>query len=397
MSKVINKVKEKFSRHKERHTPLGYKYIISDSIDFIRPEEWDSIANNQSIFLSRKYLKSIEECSPENTIQKYAIAYEARSPIAIIVCQLAEVSGERIIGLDNKLGSALSKQVKEKVLVCGNLVSSGLHGVAFSDNLQPEQGWKIVGEVLTKIRHNENITGKVDFSLIKDIKGGYLEQSKNVERYSYRKIQTDPDMVLELPESVKTFDDYLGLLNSKYRSKVKKVIKNVDSAGYECKSITIDSALDKTIHQLYLNVESKSKTRLATLPEGYFAKLSENLGKNFVCTAIYKDDTIVGFMSIIIDRLETMAYYVGFDYSVNEKIPVYFRLMQTVIEVAIDNNCNKISFGRSALEPKANLGAKPVETYVWARHNVSSVNFFLRKFFRNVPFDDAPERNVLKD
>jgi len=34
---------------------------------------------------------------------------------------------------------------------------------------------------------------------------------------------------------------------------------------------------------------------------------------------------------------------------------------------------------------------------VWARHRVPVVTFFVRKVFRNVPFDDAPERNAMKE
>ncbi|NVJ51520.1 MAG: GNAT family N-acetyltransferase, partial [Gammaproteobacteria bacterium] len=81
---------------------------------------------------------------------------------------------------------------------------------------------------------------------------------------------------------------------------------------------------------------------------------------------------------------------------VNKTFPLYFRLLQLVIEQAIDWQLTSVSFGRTALEPKANLGALPVETFVWARHRLSMVNFFIRKLFRNIPFEDAPERNARK-
>jgi len=397
MANAIKAMKEKIYRHKERHTSLGYKTIVSESIDFLRPDHWDTIAGQNSIFLSRAYLKAIETFSPDNTSQRYGIAYSNDKPMVIIVCQIAELSGERLVKIDNKIANALSKKYRERVLVCGNLVSSGLHGIAFNDDLDPEEGWKIVGEILNKIRHNENLSGKIDFSLIKDIKGDILKSSEAIERYSFRKIQTDPDMVLELPMDINSFDDYLKLLTSKYRSRVKKVIKSIDQSQYTCKEIELNQSIDKTIHALYLNVENKSNTRLATLVPGYFHKLSTNLKENFICKGIFDGDKILGFISIIIDNKVALAYYVGFDYEINEKNPIYFRLLQLVIETAIEKNCNKVSFGRSALEPKANLGAKPVEAFIWARHNISSVNVVLRNFFRNIPFDDAPERSVLKD
>lgn len=159
---------------------------------------------------------------------------------------------------------------------------------------------------------------------------------------------------------------------------------------------SVDDGLDEKLYQLYLNVENKSDVRLATLPKGYFKGLQKSLGSNFACKTIEKDGQIAGFISIIKDGNQCIAYYVGIDYEVNKQLPIYFRLLQIVIEQAVEWSLKSISFGRTALEPKANLGALPVETFVWARHRISAVNFFVRKLFRNVPFDEAPERNALK-
>ncbi len=393
---IIEKVKDKARRHKERHCELGYQYIFSDSIHFVNGQDWDSIAKNNTIFLSRDYLQTIEKYSPENTSQRYAIAYSEGEPVLVIACQLAEISGEQLIKTDSSAGGGLKSNYRERVLVCGNLVSSGLHGVGFSDTLDEEVGWRIVAEVLYKIRRSEKLSGEVDFALIKDVKGDQVEVSKVIERFSYRKIQTDPDMVLDLGEGISSFDDYLKLLNSKYRSRINKTIKRIDQSDFRCEKLVLNETVDKKIHELYLQVEKRSKTSLATLPQGYFLGLSQSLSDNFACYGIVKGDEIAGFITVIKDRDDAVAYYVGFDYDVNDKHPLYFRLLQLVIESAVSMQCKKVLFGRSALEPKANLGAKPIDSFVWARHRVPVVNFFVRKLFRNVPFDEAPERGALK-
>lgn len=393
---IIDKAKEKLQRHYERHSELGYQYAFSDSIEFIKQNHWDLIAKHQSIFLSREYLKSIEAYSPENTRQCYAIAYSDGEPVLIFVCQLADISGEQISAPEKGLAKSLARSYKERVIVCGNLVSSGLHGVGFAESLDEEAGWTIVAEILYKIRRAEKLKGEINFALVKDLKGDSVDRSKVMERFSYRKIQTDPDMVLELGDGVKSFDDYLQLLSSKYRSRVKTVIKDIDKAGLETRKLDITDEVDSRIHSLYLNVENRAKTRLSTLPKGYFKGLAENLGDKFSCYGLMREEDIIGFISIIKDGDSAIAYYVGFEYEENDKSPVYFRLLQLVIVAAIEMGCTKISFGRSALEPKANLGAKPVDVYVWARHRVPVVNFFVRKLFRNIPFDEAPDRNSLK-
>ena len=394
--KVINKIKDKVKRHQERSTPLNFKYVLSDSIGFINPDDWQSIAEQGSVFLSREYLETIEMFSPQNTQQRYAIAYDNGKPVVIVACQIAEVSGLNFIQPCNQVKEKVAASVKEKVIVCGNLVSSGLHGVAFDKNIDLETAWRVVAEVTYRLRKAEHLNGAVDFAMIKDIKGEQLTASSVVERYSYRKIKTDPDMVLTLDDSINSFDDYLAILTSKYRSKTKKVAKEVEKAGYLCEKIAITPEVDKSLHQLYLNVENKSATRLATLPEGYFSGLANALGDKFVCYAIKNKNSIAGFISIIIDGDKALAYYVGVDYTINKTVPIYFRLLQLVIECAIERNIKTISFGRTALEAKANLGAKPVEAYVWARHRIPVVNFVLRQLFGHIPYDEAPERSVVK-
>ncbi|WP_196139332.1 GNAT family N-acetyltransferase [Aliikangiella sp. G2MR2-5] len=394
--KVINRLKDKVKRHKERNTPLGFKLVLSDSINFVNEGDWEKVAEQGSVFLSKAYLSTIERFSPANTEQRYAIAYRENQPQVIVACQIAEISGLNFIHPCNDLKEKVAANVKERLIVCGNLVSSGLHGVAFDESIDMETAWRLVAEITYRIRKAEHLNGAVDFAMIKDIKGEQLSSSSVVERYSYRKIKTDPDMVLNLDESVQSFEDYLGILTSKYRSKVKKIANTVEKAGYKCEQVEVGYALDKLLHPLYLNVENKSSTRLATLPEGYFAGLASALGDKFVCYVIHNEEKIAGFISIIIDGQKALAYYVGVDYEVNKEIPIYFRLLQLVIECAVERGIKTISFGRTALEPKASLGAKPVEAYVWARHRVPVVNFMLRQLFGHIPYEEAPERNVVK-
>lgn len=393
---IIDKIKEKTQRHIERHTALDYQYIFSDSISFVNAGDWDAVAHDSSIFLSRGYLTTIENNSPENTVQRYALAYSDGEPIAIVVCQLAEISGESLFQSSADIAEKLTGGLRERVLVCGNLVSSGLHGVAFSPHLSAEEGWKIVAEILYKIRRAEKLSGQIDFVLIKDISEAELAPSQTVERYSYRRIQTDPDMVIEFEADANCFEGYLTCLNSKYRNRIRKVIKKLDQAQFLCEKLVIDTETDRLLHRLYLEVENRSKTRLATLPVGYFNGLYESLGSSFCCYGIKKNNEIVGFITIIKDGPDAISYYVGINYDLNSEYPVYFRLLQLAVQAALEMGCSRIQLGRTALEPKASLGALPVDTFVWARHRVPIVNFMVRKLFRNIPYDVAPERNARK-
>lgn len=394
--KTVDALKDKLARRNERRTSLDVEYVFADSINFVNAAHWRQVTQGASIFLQHHYLSAIEAHPPENIQLRYVIAYQMGTPVFALACQIAEVSGAQLVKADHKAKAFFEKSVNERLLVCGNLISSGQHSVAYTTLIDDELAWRITAEALYKIRRAEKLNGAINFALIKDFKGEYKDRSSVLERYSYRPIQTDPDMVLTLSNPCKGFEDYLAALTSKYRSRVKKMIRTIDEAGFQLEDIQIDEQIDAELHELYLNVENRANIRLATISQGYFHLLAEALGENLVCKGLYLNEKLAGFITVIKDCDQAVAYYVGFDYALNADYPIYFRLLVSVIEAAIELNCTTISFGRSALEPKASLGALPVETYVWARHRIPAVNAIIRELFSSIPYEQAPERNVMK-
>jgi hypothetical protein len=75
---------------------------------------------------------------------------------------------------------------------------------------------------------------------------------------------------------------------------------------------------------------------------------------------------------------------------------VYLGLLHAVIGEAIALGCRRISFGRTALEPKAGLGARPERMWLWARHRNPVMNVLIRRLLRAVPHGEAPERSPFK-
>ena len=55
-----------------------------------------------------------------------------------------------------------------------------------------------------------------------------------------------------------------------------------------------------------------------------------------------------------------------------------------------------LSLGRTALEPKARLGAKPQRMEVWMRHRQPLLNQLTLGLLGLVPHDEAPDRNPFK-
>ena len=92
-----------------------------------------------------------------------------------------------------------------------------------------------------------------------------------------------------------------------------------------------------------------------------------------------------------------IGYYIGFDRAINATVPIYFRLLQTVVDDALKLGCKKLSLGRTALEPKARLGARPDPLRIWIRHRIPMLNVLVRALLHTISHhDEPPARNPFK-
>jgi hypothetical protein len=144
-------------------------------------------------------------------------------------------------------------------------------------------------------------------------------------------------------------------------------------------------------------VHGNARVRLVTSGESYLPQLATALGDDFRCTVIRRNDEILGFVTSIRDGSTAIGYHIGFDRAaVAEGLPIYLRLLRATINDAIEWGCTSLSLGRTALEPKAAMGAKPENMSVWMRHRVPALNWILRGLLGSVTHEEAPERNPFK-
>ena len=272
--KTLEAVKDIHQRHKERHSTSGFYFAIADRISLLIDEHWQQVVEGQTLFLSIPYLKLLEAYCPKNTILRFALIYRDETPVAALAVQIVDIAFNQVVEESKEkdlMNKALS-HVQSRMLVCGNLISSGLHGVAFSPGSEPKELWPAVAEALYRIRRGEKLSGQTDLVMLKDFKGSAYESSQTLSRYSYRPIKCDPDMVLSLPEDCNSFDDYLGSLKSSYRKNAQRVIRRIEDAGYRTESLEEVSMHDADLHRMYLEVENRADVRLASIAPGYFRR-----------------------------------------------------------------------------------------------------------------------------
>ncbi len=77
-------------------------------------------------------------------------------------------------------------------------------------------------------------------------------------------------------------------------------------------------------------------------------------------------------------------------------LPLYLRLLHAGIADAIALRARTLSFGRTALEPKARLGANPQEMQVRLRHRQPVFNRSVRRLVGFAHHAEAPDTNPFK-
>lgn len=391
-------VRDALSRRAKRSSPSGLSFCLADSITHLQPAHWEALTGSASLFMSRDYRRLLEAHSPEGMQHRYALAYQDDRPVVAVAAQVIEIRGDQVANLrDSQVRKKALSGLRERVLVCGSLVSSGFHGVAFADDLAPELGWHALAEALYRIRRADRLHGQIDHVLIKDLDDAAGAAAEPLRQFSYRPMATAAEMVMPIRPHWRSHADYLTDLNTKYRSKARKLLREVEAAGFRVEPLADVAAEDAQLHALYAQVEGRAQTRLAMLPPGYFGALAQLAGPDrFRCTVIRDAQRIVGFMTMLRDGERALAYYVGFDYPTNERVPLYLRLLHSLIDDAIALGCTELSLGRTAMEPKASLGATARDSHVWLRHRVPVVNLLLRQILSRVEAEEAPQRTPFK-
>jgi hypothetical protein len=198
------------------------------------------------------------------------------------------------------------------------------------------------------------------------------------------------------------FEAYLAAMRSEYRSSVKKTLREVDEAGLVLERLDAAGVARhaEDIHRLYLEVHEKQKMRLVTLSPPWIPGLAAQFGDRFR-TLILRPAAggpPQGFVTLLRDRAGAIGYYIGFDKDVAGRgVPLYLRLLYALVAEAIETRAQWLSLGRTALEPKAKLGATGQELRCYVRHRAPAINAILRALLYVAPdAAGAPVRNPFK-
>lgn len=407
--KIISKalaLREAVAERRRLRGPAKLEYAIADRLAMLDAGAWNLLTADAGFFMSHAYLVALEAVLPPNLAPRYALIFDGEhQPIAAVYMQLAEIGMAQVrpqkvpkveiapcVALDK-----LAARVTQRVLTCGNLLSYGQHGVAFAPGVDPEVAWHGVAEVLYRVRTADKLRGTTQFVLIKDIHEPHRQSSSSLTNLSYRYVETEPNMVLTLDAGWKNHEDYLASLASKYRSGIRNnVFKPIDEAGCTIEVVPDITEMRSRIHELYQSVQRNADFRPYELKADYFPALQRVAGDRLRCSVLKRCGVVLGFLITLADGETAVAYHIGFDREAAPDLPIYLRLLHVGISDAITLGCKRVSFGRTALEPKAALGAKPETFGIMLRHRQPVLNKLIKRLLTCIEHDDAPDRNPFK-
>lgn len=403
LKSIKTAITERMAVRKQLRGPADLSYAIADSIVMLDRDAWQALAGPSGFFMSAAYLESLESVLPRNLAPRYALIYsgsaEERVPVAAVYMQIADVAlaqlrpeKERIAPLDD-----LANNTRQRILTCGNLLTYGQHGIAMAPHADPKLAWHGVAEVLYRVRQAEKLAGKTHFIMIKDLHTPHREHAAHLENLSYRYVETEPNMVLSLQSEWKNHEDYLASLASKYRGNVKNsIFKVMEQAECSVEHATDVAQLQDELFGLYKEVQMNAGVRMFELVPEYFSMLQKAAGDGFRCSVVRKGEKILGFLISVADGETAVAYHIGFDRAAAADLPIYLRLLHAAIGDAISMGCKQISFGRTALEPKAALGCKPQPFGILVRHRQPVLNKMMKQLLLGIEHDEAPDRSPFK-
>lgn len=362
-------------------------------------ETWGEILPEQH-HLRHSDIEALENAKPDDIDFRYVNIYQNNSLIGVMYLQCLNFNSKHYH--HNIFDRPVLKQLKQcivtqsvKLLICGNLFRVNFQGFYFIDKSQREQIFDCLQLYRLETKNENGLCG----ILLKDCSREFT--IKQFTCYQFKSFKQDLTMELDISEDWSSFDDYLNALSRKYRQRVVKIQKSIQTLAMKELGVEELIAEKGRVTELYQNIVQKQSIALGILNAEYFVEMKKNLGDNFRVYGYYLDHKMLAFSSNIYypNKAKMEIHYIGLDYAYNKQYNLYFNLLFDGIKCAIINGFKTIEMGRTAREAKANAGAHAVENfnYIWVKPGIIRMAFnFIGSWFDGNIGEDWKKRNPFK-
>lgn len=352
------------------------------------PDSWDALVSHD-VFLKKSFLSALEHSSPENITPLYVGFFKADKLIAVVIMQRVEMYLEDIFRNANdkflirKSKQLISKIATGNVLVIGNIMHTGQHGIYFNSkeinyNEYLLQLSLVIKDIQVKIKQDYNKTLRL--IAFKDyFKADAIHKNTSFfKAENLYKVEMQPNMVFNIHESWHTIENYTSAFKKKYRDRFKSARKKAKQI-VKRELLTDDVvALEKQLFTLYKNVSDNARVNSFILNEKHLSTLKKELKENFKVFGYFLNEELVGFFTLILNNKNLETYFLGYNHSYQHKHQMYLNMLYDMAEFAIENNFKTIIYARTAMEIKSSIGAEPKSMNVYMKHTNFVANSMLK-------------------
>ena len=369
------------------------------------PITWDDFVAHD-VFLQSQYFKAVEVASPENISWYYVGIFKAEKLVGVFIVQRVQLYLEDIFRnpkdscTKQQLKHHISKLLKGNILVVGNLMHTGQHGLFYdTDKLSGKAFINVVFKALNSVKKEikKSSNKSIRTFLLKDYfdTDAIHENAKTFKKLKFHKVSVQPNMIL--PISWHTFDDYKTNLTKKYRQRLNSARKKASVIVKKELTLQDIETHQNRLFELYKNVSDNAKINTFLLPKGHFLSLKQHLGTNFKVFGYFLNDVLIGFYTLIINKKVLETYFLGYDSSHQYTYQLYLNMLYDMLEFGINNQLNSIVYARTAMEIKSSVGAKPELMSMYMKHTNMVLNSVLQIIFNTMnPTQDWEERHPFK-
>lgn len=350
------------------------------------PSNWD-IVSSSNHFLQKPYLQVLQNAAPLNMECFYIGVFENSELIGVSIAQYLNVNklesfGERDNYLKTYIRNFIFKNFCSHVLFLGNNMITGENSFTFKKQVETKLISKILIDCTEYLIHYfKKKKTKIHIVTYKDFYKDFTQDLKKFDFKSIYEFNTQPNMIFNLPKEWENKENYIGSFTKKYRDRYKRAHKKIEKINTQELSLEEILIHEERIYSLYYHVALNAPFNTFFLSKNHFSYFKKQCGNRFKLFGYFKDDLLVGFHTVLLNEETLETYFLGYDETFQKEHMLYLNMLYNMTEFGIENNFKKIVFGRTALEIKSSIGAKPVVMTGFIYHTNKIINKLMPKIF----------------
>jgi hypothetical protein len=359
---------------------MSYNLTIYNTVSTL-PENWNTVIGDHNIMLSKEYFHVLETSKPKNMQCYFMGFFHDNELIGGALFQYLDFIQHKTFQKNEvfcSIRNFTAKQLSKDVMILGNNMLTGQNGFYFDGSkITLEQVIPLLDEAVCKM---QNEIRKTSLIIYKDYQSNFVKYFKGENHEAYFRFSVQPNMMLNLKENWKTFEDYSNDFSKKYRARAKSAKKKLEGIEKQELDLNAIKKHQSEMNFLYQNVAENAPFNTFFLTENHFESMKENLKDQFKIFGYFLDKKLIGFYTLILNNEDIDTYFLGYNKECQKEKQIYLNMLLDMVGFGINHQFKRIIFGRTALEIKSTIGAEPTEIFGLMKHN----NFIINPFMKNI-------------